>query len=124
VILVHVKKKIVMTMKMKFAIIMHTQILNTICSQYERIFKSVLIIQNVCFSGKRIDSNFTEIRLHKICQTPVIIMITIICYIQLQTINMLSTLLGFDGMTMFARVHASPELNRILLLSYTCTLFA
>jgi hypothetical protein len=69
------KNKIDMTMKMKFAIDMHTQILNTICSQCKRISKSVLIIQNVHFPGKRNDSNFTENRLHKICQT--LIMFTI-----------------------------------------------
>jgi hypothetical protein len=61
------KQKINMTKKMKFAINMRTQILNKICSQYKGISESVLIIQNVRFPGKRDDSDFTEIRLHKIC---------------------------------------------------------
>jgi hypothetical protein len=39
-------------MKMKFSINMHIQILNAICSQYKRIYKPVLIIQNVCFLVK------------------------------------------------------------------------
>jgi hypothetical protein len=34
-----------MTIKMKFALNMHTQIFNTVCSQYNRISKSVLISQ-------------------------------------------------------------------------------
>jgi hypothetical protein len=38
------KKKIDMTMKMKFAINMYTQILNTISSEYNRVSKSVPII--------------------------------------------------------------------------------
>jgi hypothetical protein len=50
-----------MTMKIKFAINMYTQILNTISSQYNRVSKSVLIIQNVRFSGKRNYSNFAGI---------------------------------------------------------------
>jgi hypothetical protein len=45
-------------------------ILNTICSQYKGISKSVLIIQEFRLPGKRDDSNFTEIRLHKISRTP------------------------------------------------------
>jgi hypothetical protein len=61
-----------MTMKMKFAIIFHTQICNTICLQYKGISESVLLIQNVRLPDERDDSNFTEIRLHKICQTPYI----------------------------------------------------
>jgi hypothetical protein len=65
----HVKKEIGMT-KMKFAINMQTQILNRICSQYKGISKPVLIIQNVRLPGKRDDTNFTEIRLHKIGRTP------------------------------------------------------
>jgi hypothetical protein len=71
------KKKIGMTMEMTFAISMLTQILNTVCSQFKGISESVLTIQNVCLLGKRVDSNFTEIRLHKICRTPIVYTITI-----------------------------------------------
>jgi hypothetical protein len=42
-----------MTVKMKLAVNMHTQILNTICSQYEEISKPVPIIYNVLLPGKR-----------------------------------------------------------------------
>jgi hypothetical protein len=49
------KKKIDMTTKMKFAVNMHTQILNTICSQCEGISKFVLMIPNVHLSAKRDD---------------------------------------------------------------------
>jgi hypothetical protein len=52
-----------MKMKMKFAINVHTQILNTAYSQYKRISNSVLIIQDVRFCGKRNYSNFTKVRL-------------------------------------------------------------
>jgi hypothetical protein len=44
-----------MTMKMKFAINMHTQLFNIICSQYKGISKSVLIFQNVHLPGKTDD---------------------------------------------------------------------
>jgi hypothetical protein len=64
-------------MKMKFTINMHAQILNTICSQYEGMSKSVLIIQYVCLQGKRDDSDFTGIRLHKICRTPIVYTVSI-----------------------------------------------
>jgi hypothetical protein len=66
VISVHWKKKIDMTMKTKFAISIHAQVLNTIYSQYKRMSESVVITQNVRLPGKRDFSNFTEIRLHKI----------------------------------------------------------
>jgi hypothetical protein len=49
------KKKIDMTMRMKFAINMHTQILNAVFSQYKGISESVLIMQNVRLPGKRDD---------------------------------------------------------------------
>jgi hypothetical protein len=65
VISVHVEE-IDMMMKMKFALNMHTQILKKIRSQYKGVYKSVLIIQDVRLPGNRDDSNFTEIRLHKI----------------------------------------------------------
>jgi hypothetical protein len=64
-------------MKVKFAINMQIQILKKICSQYNRISKSALIIQNVRLSVKRVDSNFTEIRLNKICQTRIMYTIDI-----------------------------------------------
>jgi hypothetical protein len=67
VVSAHVKKEIDMTIKMKFPMNMHTQILIKMCSQYKGNFESVVIIQNFCFPGTRDDSNFTEIRLHKIC---------------------------------------------------------
>jgi hypothetical protein len=59
-----------MMMEMKFTINIYTKILNTICSQYKRISKSVLIVKHVRFSGKRNNSNFTKVRLHKIWRTP------------------------------------------------------
>jgi hypothetical protein len=50
---------------MKFAINMHTQILNKISSKYKGISESVLIIQNILLPGKRDDFDFTELKLHK-----------------------------------------------------------
>jgi hypothetical protein len=58
-----------MTIKTKSAISMLTQILNTICLQYKGVSESILTIQNVRLPGKGDDSNFIEIRLHKICRT-------------------------------------------------------
>jgi hypothetical protein len=51
------------TLKMRFEINIHTQILNTICSQYKGISESVLIIQNVSIPGTKDDSNFIKIKL-------------------------------------------------------------
>jgi hypothetical protein len=70
VILLHVKKKIDIMMKVNFSISMHTQILNTICLQYKRIHKSVLIAQSVHFPGKISNYNFSKIRLHETFRTP------------------------------------------------------
>jgi hypothetical protein len=64
------EQKLDITMKMKFAIDMNTQILNKICSRYEGISESVLIIQNVHLPGIRGYTDYTEIRLHKIFRTP------------------------------------------------------
>jgi hypothetical protein len=61
------KNQIDMTMKMKFAINMHSQILNTISSQCKKISESVLIIQNLLLPGKKDDFNFSEITRHIIC---------------------------------------------------------
>jgi hypothetical protein len=55
-----------MTKKMKLGINMQTQSLDTTCPQYKGISESVLVIQNVCLLGKRVDSNFTKIRLHNV----------------------------------------------------------
>jgi hypothetical protein len=57
-----------MTMKIKFAVSMYTQIINTACSQCKRISKSVWIIGQVTFPGKGNNFNFTKAKLHKICR--------------------------------------------------------
>jgi hypothetical protein len=48
-----------MTVKRKFAVSMHTHILNKICSQYKGIYESVRIIQNVRLPGERDDCLFS-----------------------------------------------------------------
>jgi hypothetical protein len=76
-ILVHVEEvNRLDTTKINFAISRYTQILKKICSQYKRISKSVLIIQKVFFLVKY-NFNFTEIRLHKICWTPIMYTINV-----------------------------------------------
>jgi hypothetical protein len=71
------EKKTNIMIKMKFTVNMHTQVLNAIISHNKNIFKSILITEHVRFPGKTNNSNFTKVKLHKICQTPI-----------MQTINM------------------------------------
>jgi hypothetical protein len=56
---------------------MHTQILDKVCSQHKKSSKSLLIIENVLFPGKRNNSNFTETKLHKIGRKPIMYMINV-----------------------------------------------
>jgi hypothetical protein len=55
-------------MKIKFTINMYTHILDTICSQYKRISKPVLVVYNVRFPGKGNNSNFTKSGLTKVAE--------------------------------------------------------
>jgi hypothetical protein len=52
---VHVETETHLRMKMKFALNMHTQILDKICSQYKGVSETVLIIKYFCPSRKRDD---------------------------------------------------------------------
>jgi hypothetical protein len=45
--------------------------------QYKIFSKSLFIVWNVRFCGRRNNTNFTEIRLHKICRAPFMYTISI-----------------------------------------------
>jgi hypothetical protein len=84
-----------MTMKIKFATNLHTQILNTIYLQYKGISKSVLIIQNVRFSAIKITLillklGFIKFSRHQLCTTTTTIIIIIIIIIITITVNLCS----------------------------------
>jgi hypothetical protein len=53
-----------MAVEIEFAINMHTQILNTVCSLYKEMSMSKPRIQNFHLSGKRYGHDIAEIRLH------------------------------------------------------------
>jgi hypothetical protein len=76
VISLHVKKENRHDHENEVCINMHTQILNTICSQCKGFSESVLIIQNIRLPGKR-DDSITEVRLQKIFRTPFLYTINI-----------------------------------------------
>jgi hypothetical protein len=57
-------------LKVKFKINIYSQILNGVCTKYDRISKFVLIAQGSNFPRKENNSNFAKVGLHKIYRAP------------------------------------------------------